>query len=106
MFKKSARFSFKKGVPAKSTNSAFFNLRFRENNNGLKCAFIIGRKVDKRSTVRNKIKRRFSEALKKILGEKTINFDLVFYLKKELEDKSFLELQSDLKNILEKAKII
>jgi len=106
MFKKNNRYSFKKGMPAKSLNSQLFNLRFQENNEGLKFAVITGKKIDARATVRNRLKRRFSEAFRKVLNSKIMNYSLVFFLKKELNNKTFTEMQAEIENILKKAEIL
>jgi len=88
-------------MPAKNFSSRFFNLRYQKNNNeGLRCGIVVAKKIDKRSTVRNRLKRIFSEALKKVLEEKNINFDLVFFLKKESVGKNFFEIQKEMEEVL------
>lgn len=63
-------------------------------------AFVISKKVDKRATVRNKIKRKMTEAVGEILTE-VGNIDAIFILKRSsvenIENLSSLVKQSLLK---------
>lgn len=107
MFKKSQRYSFRKGVPSKNLNTKYFNLRYQGNNKGeMSCAFVAGTKVDKRSVVRNKLKRRYANALKEITQERHISFDLVFYIKRESKDKDYVKIAEEIKKALEKEQIL
>ena len=82
MLAKKNRFSFKNRLPKQILNSQSFNLRYDKNDEGLKVAVVVSKKIDKRAVVRNKIKRQILEAV-----VKNINLDkgltLIFYAKKQ-----------------------
>src|SRR3989338_6298514 len=97
MFKKNQRYSFKKRLPAKSVRCDLFSLRFHENDQKkFLCAFVAGSKIDRRSTVRHLIKRRFANALREILKNKNIPYNLVFFINKSSLDKSFQEIKQEI----------
>ncbi len=107
MFKKDQRYSFRKGIPSKSLNAELFNLRYQNNDKGkYVCAFVVGVKVDKRSAVRHKIKRKFANALREILKDKKISYDLVFFVKKASLEKEYSEIKQEILNILTKTGIL
>lgn len=69
----------------KSLTTDYFLLRIGENNL-LFCRFrfVISKKIDKRAVVRNKIKRMFSNCIKKHLLELKGGYDLIFTIKKSV----------------------
>lgn len=82
MFSRKNRFSFKNSLPKQILNSQSFSVRYRKNDEDLKVAVVVSKKVDKRATVRNKIRRKILESVQKSgVG----NTDLVFYVKKEID---------------------
>ncbi len=99
MFSKSHRFSFKKSVPKNYYQTPLFVIRYDKNTaESLRCAVVVGKKVDKRAVVRNKIKRQTVETIKKLVPVGT-NAVIVIYAK-----KSILEADNEQrKDILEKA---
>lgn len=108
MFPKKQRYSFSKGYPSRSLSTEHFSLRYQKNNEGrLSCAVIVANKVDKRSVVRHRLKRRFIHALKEVLENKDFSYDLVFFLKKKSQDlESIGDVKASIKNVLEKKSIV
>jgi ribonuclease P protein component len=97
MFPKEHRFSFKNKLPTNKFNSPSFTVRYGENDGGLKIAVVVPKRVDKRATVRNRIKRKVLGAVRKFVKE-DLGLTLVFYLKKnspeqELENEVFAAVQ-------------
>lgn len=63
--------------------------------------FIAGKKIDKRSAVRNKIKRRVRSVIEKE-GLSLKGKDVLFLLKPSLKDTSFDQIQLEVRGILQK----
>lgn len=84
MLPREHRFSFKEKLPRKTLRSKSFSIRYDQSGKGLKVAVVISKKVDKRSTVRNLIKRKVLEEVQKNVG-KTSPLNLIFYVKKEID---------------------
>jgi len=82
----------------------FFALLLKKGE-GVKVGFIISKKIDKRATVRNKIKRRLSQALLPFLPKIRPKTHIVFLAKKVLGEKNFLEIEREVKRMLTKAKL-
>lgn len=100
MFKKKSRFSFKKGLPDKSLVSPSFVLRYETNpQQEAKIAVVVSKKVDKRATVRNKIKRKVLFILKELVPKKN---DFVFFLKKASLERSDEDLKKEISEALSK----
>ena len=98
MFEKKLRFPFKKGTPKTSVNSSQFLLKYGQNKlNHARFAVVVSKKIDKRATARNKIRRRVISLIKKIF-EKELSFDFVFILRKEIE-QDLQVIESELKKI-------
>lgn len=68
--------------------------------------FIVSLKVSKKAVVRNKVKRRLREAVKKELLKIKPGIDGVFIAQKGIEKKSFLETEEVVNKLLAKAKIL
>lgn len=101
MFPKKNRFNFKDSLPKKIINSNSFSLRYGKNVGKLRVAVVISKKVDKRSAVRNKIKRRILDSIQK--GVHTKNpFDIIFYVKKNA--LSSKDLENEVNQAVEKIK--
>ncbi len=94
------RYSFKNGTPKKIINTPLFNLKYEKNNlSKPQIAIVASKKIDNRATVRNKVKRIFSEELRKILN-KSLSYDLVFYLKKDVLNKDNSYLEKEISKVL------
>lgn len=80
MFAKQFRFSFKNKLPKNTLNSQSFSVRYEKNEEGLRVAVVVSKKVDKRAVIRNKIKRKILAAVRKEI-ETSAPINLVFYAK-------------------------
>lgn len=76
-------------------------LRFGISNDFLKVAVVVGKKVDKRATVRNKVKRNIVNILKDNLDIKTKNSIIVF-AKKQIQNLNDESLRDEIKKSLVK----
>jgi ribonuclease P protein component len=85
MFDRSHRFSFKKGAPKRIFATPLFVIRFDTNNDKLHSSVVVGKKVDKRAVVRNRIKRQINAILKEVLSTE-LKFDIVFFIKKQINE--------------------
>lgn len=101
MLKKKYRFSFRTKIPSNTIHSKSFVLRFGISNDFLKVAVVVGKKVDKRATVRNKVKRNIVNILKDNLDIKTKNSIIVF-AKKQIQNLNDESLRDEIKKSLVK----
>jgi len=65
-------------------------------------AFVISKKVEKKATKRNKIKRLLSEAVRNFLPQIQPGVKGVFFVKKEILEKKFTEIKAEIENIFKK----
>lgn len=80
-----------------------FTLKIKENGLQLnRYGFVVGKKIDKRSTVRNRLKRQFRSCLEEFHNDLKQGKDLLFILKKESLGKSRSELFDIIKTALVK----
>ena len=92
----------------------FFNskeIRMKAAENKLELSrfgFVISTAVDKRSTVRNRIKRQVREVIRLLLKEKMIapGFDIVVLLGRDLKDLPYEEIQKKVGAALQKIKVL
>ncbi len=105
MFKREHRFSFRKGIPNKAIHSKSFVLRYGENDEFLKVAVVVGKKVDKRAVRRNSVKRGIVRILESLLDTNAKNTILVF-AKKQIAETDNESLRQELKQTLENRKQI
>ena len=89
MLSKSSRFTFKSKLPKNTLNSNSFSIRYDTNEEGLKVAVVVSKKVDKRAVVRNRIKRVILETVRKNLGPNS-NLTLIFYARVQAVDNKAL----------------
>jgi ribonuclease P protein component len=82
-----------------------FTLRIKESSGGSKFVFSISKKIDKRATKRNSIKRLFKASLNNLLKEK-IEKQLLFIIGQEAKKRSQKEIESEIEKVLIKEKII
>lgn len=64
--------------------------------------FVISTKIDKRATVRNRIKRLLRDAVRLKLTEVPDGFDLVFVVRPKIKEKSYEEICAEVDKILSK----
>ena len=69
-------------------------------------AFIVSKKIDKRSVVRHDVKRKLSDAVSPFLARLPKNLELVFLAKKKAIESSGEELKKEILNTLQRAKIL
>lgn len=91
----------KEKVFGKTYLGIFFNLRFGENPIKKRFAFVVGTKISKKATERNKIKRRLAQAAWEF-REKFETGDYIFYAKKNILGKNREEIREELKKFHEK----
>ena len=93
--------TFKKG---KAFNGRFLFLKLRRNNLEIsRFGFVIGKKVSKKSTVRNRVKRLLREVIEARLKKVKPGFDIVILAKPEIVEKDYGEIKKELEDLLEKA---
>lgn len=106
MFARTHRFSFKRGAPRKTFASRFFLIKYGKNNESkLRCSVVVGKKVDKRAVVRNKIKRR-TVALIQELVKIDAQIDLVVIARPAIRDVEPKNIEEDLAQGLKSIQII
>lgn len=92
---------FKKG---RIVSNEFLFLKLIKNNLAVsRFGFIISKKISKNATVRNKIKRRLREIIRKELAKIKQRFDIVIGVKAEILDKNYQETEKEVKSLLEKS---
>ena len=86
----------------------FLVLKFSENSlkDVSRIGFIVSKKVSKKAYLRNKIKRRLREIIKDNLDNLKPGYDLIFFTKKAIKEKDFLEIEKIVKEILKQAKLL
>ncbi len=95
---------FKEGSGFKNN---FLALKAVKNNiNASRFGFVVSQKVSKKAVVRNKIKRRLREIVKKKLDTVKKGIDVVLIVFPSLNDKDFSETQKIANDILKKSGII
>jgi len=99
MFSKARRFSFKKKLPKNIINSPSFSLRYERNDEGLKVAVVVSKKVDKRAVVRNSAKRKILEFLGQLVGADE-KLNLVFYTRPGIQETQ--NLKEEIENVINK----
>ena len=68
--------------------------------------FIIGLKISKKSTQRNKIKRKLEEIIRLNLKQIKFGFDMVILVSPEIIEKNYQEIEKTLINLFKKTKLI
>lgn len=82
-------------------------LKYLENNLGkIRFGFLVSKKVSKKATIRNKIKRQLRELVRIYQQRLSNNYDLVFIALPGFEKNSFLEINEIFLNLLKRANII
>ena len=86
MFKRSQRFSFRKGSPKQKRINPLFVLRFQKADptaaSGPRYAVVTGKIVSKKAVLRNRVKRLFVQTLQEVLVKTPNSYDLVFFLRR------------------------
>ncbi|MGE5041678.1 MAG: ribonuclease P protein component [Candidatus Levyibacteriota bacterium] len=99
MFKKSSRYSFGKGVPRQKSVTPFYVLRFQKSEDPT-YAVVVGKKVSKKATQRNKVKRMFISCLQEELKKIPNSYDLVFFLRLSYQEYQKSAIMDELSRLL------
>lgn len=94
-------------VSPKSVYSPYFTLKIAKN--GLEISrfgFIVGKKIDKRAVIRNRLRRRFRAGIEAKLDQIKPGYDLLFLLKKEALEQSTEALWKEAENVLKKNRLM
>lgn len=101
MFARRNRFSFKKGVPRKIFSTPFFVIRHEKSvDKTFRCAVVVGKKVDKRAVVRNRIKRHIVATVKELLAHDT-EMTIVIYAKKPIAELATESIEEEFKKAIQ-----
>ena len=92
---------------SRSFKNNLFILKIKENNLGLnRVGFVVSQKISKRAVIRNKVRRRLSEIIKKEINNIPLGTDLVFITLAGIDKKEFSEIKEAVNNILIKVGLI
>lgn len=92
---------------SKFYSTPIFNLKIKENGLALnRFGIIVGKKIDKRATFRNKIKRILRSALVDLNKDMMKGYDILFIVKRGIIGKTNYEDSFQIKETLEEAKLI
>jgi len=69
------------------------------------CAFIVSKKIDRRSVVRHEVKRKLSDSVQPFLPQLSRNLELVFLAKQKAVTISKDELHQEVATILNRARL-
>jgi len=68
-------------------------------------SFVVSKKISKKATKRNLLKRRGYSAIKKVKSKIIPNFICVFYFKNKPIELNYSELEKEISTLLKKAKV-
>ena len=95
---------FKKG---RAFKSKFLFLKLKRNNLGIsRFGFVIGKTISKKSTVRNKIKRRLRDIIERNLVKIKSGFDVIIGTKTEIIGRDYSDIKEELEGLLKKAEVL
>lgn len=101
----SAVYNHKKSV-ANSLLILYTGWKKHSNNELTKVGFVVGKKISKRATKRNKIKRFMRESYKKVISEENMNIQwnkLIFLARPNILDVEFKDVYDNIIDCLKKA---
>ena len=91
----------------KGLRGDFLFLKFLKNNFKItRVGFIVSRKITKKASQRNRIKRRLREGVRGGLTKLKKGYDLVFIAQKGIEKKKFFEIKEEIDQLLKKVKLL
>lgn len=91
---------------AKSFKNSLFVLKTIKNNLGLnRFGFVVSQKVSKKATIRNKVRRRLSEAAGARINMIKTGTDIVLIALPNIEKKEFCEIKEALSSAIKKTKL-
>lgn len=92
---------------AKSFKNNLFILKVGKNTLNInRVGFVVSKKISQKAVVRNKVRRRLAESIKKEIDNIDKGTDLIFIALVGIEKKEFLEIKEGVLNILVKARLI
>lgn len=81
----------------------YFNINYLPNKtHNARLGFVVSKKVNAKAIVRNKIKRQFREASRKLYQEAPKGYDIVISIKKEALGVKYSELETEIQKALQK----
>ena len=84
-----------------------FGLLVREDEgNEVRFGFIVSKKIDKRATVRNRIKRQLDQALFPFLSQIKPGIKAVFLARRSLINQEFAQIKSEMVRMLKKGDLL
>ena len=102
--KKDFEYLFRKGLRFKED---FLELRVLRNKlKDSRFGFVVGKVVSKKATIRNKIKRRMRDIVRKKIYDIKNGLDCVVISRPTLSNKNFLEIEKTINSIFNKAGIL
>jgi ribonuclease P protein component len=78
----------------------------RDGGNETRFGFIVSKKIDKRATVRNKIKRQLDQALFPFLSQIKPGVKVVFLARRSLINQAFTRIRSEMVRMLKKGGLL
>ena len=92
----------------KTVRNSFLFIKFFKDSSleGSKFGIVVSAKVSKKATVRNKIRRQISEAIKPHLKQVSKNVNVVIVTNSKIVDKTFTEIEKVVLDLLKKGKIL
>jgi len=92
----------------KTVRNSFLFIKFFKDSSleSSKFGIVVSTKVSKKATVRNKIRRQISEAIKPHLNRVAKNVNVIIVTNYKIVDKEFTEIEKVVLNLLKKSRII
>lgn len=89
-----------------SVKTPYFTLRYGVNQLSYsRFGFIVSKRIDKRATVRNTVKRRMRAVIESKLEEMIPGYDLLFIAQVTIKDQQFKTIDAAISQILENLKL-
>lgn len=101
MFKKSQRFSFRKGAPKAKIIVPLFLVRFEKTDTPT-YGVVVSKQVSKKAVHRNRVKRIFISTLQEAIKDKAQTHTLVFFLRRPYTEYSKSVIIDELQSVLAK----
>lgn len=93
--------------PTSSFSNRFVALRFSQNNSSYnRYAFVVSKRIDKKATARNRIKRLVRKCIEEKDKDLKKGYDMIFIIRKNITDLSSASINEQVKEILVKSSLI
>lgn len=107
MLKKEYRLDSLRLLNPKQYSTLFFNVKTAKNNKDInRFAFVVSKKIDKRATERNELKRKVRSSFEEIFDRISVGNDFIIYPKKEAAKNSWSDILNDVQNFLKKNNLL